>query len=834
MTRVVLRGLLARRLRLALTAFAVALGVTLVAGTYVFTDTINASFDTIFSKAYEKTDIVVSPGDAVNGQDDNRPPMPASVLDQVKSTDGIANAEGGIFDFGGTVLTPQGKKIGQGGIIASRRDDQRYELFDVAEGQLPSSAGQVAIDKSTANRKHLKVGDQILIAAQQPKQAFRIVGIIKIQGVDSLGGAPVAMLTLPEAQRITGKVNQLDEIDATVQKGSDAQAVKRELTAKLGPSVHVRTGSEEAASQSKDIRDNLGFLQTALLAFAGISLFVGAFIIFNTFSITVAQRAREFGMLRTLGASRAQVLRSVLAEGLFLGFAGAVVGILLGIGLAAGLRALFKAIGFELPSNGTVIESRTIIVSIVVGVFVTMVATLAPAIRATRVPPVAALREGFVVSTGHRSRIAFPASIVMLLGGLTLMAVGLFGTGSSNRDLTFVGVGAGLMFLGTALLSPRLVPPIAGFIGAPMRGITGRLARENAMRQPGRTAATAAALMVGVALVAFASIFAASARKTIHDAVSNGSHAQFIVQNTDGFSSFSPLAAKRVAQVPGVDKVSPLRFFQGKIGSKDVGMTSVDPATFPELYSAGGTEQLRNLKPGETYVSKGYRDDHHPGAVVDVKTASGKTVALRVVGTYDDKGHLLSDLTIANTQAAQDFAAQKDNYVFVGATGGKGTQDAIKASLKDDFPQTEALTNQEFIDDQAGQIDQVLALIYALLALAIIVSLFGIVNTLVLSITERTRELGMLRAIGTSRRQVRKMIRYEAIITAMLGGILGAVLGVILAVLVSQPLDDFKLSIPFGSLIVLLILSGFAGVLAAVLPARRASKLDVLEALAYE
>jgi putative ABC transport system permease protein len=833
-TRVVLRGLLARRLRLGLTAFAVALGVTLVAGTYVFTDTINASFDTIFTKAYDKTDIVVSPGDAVNGQDDNRAPMPASVLAQVKSTDGIANAEGGIFDFGATVLTPKGKKIGQGGIVASRRDDQRYELFDVAEGQLPSAAGQVAIDRSSAKRKHLKIGDQILIAAQTPKQAFRIVGIIRIQGVDSLGGAPVAMLTLPEAQRITGKVGQLDEIDATVRKGADAQTVKRELSAKLGPSVHVRTGSEEAASQSKDIRDNLGFLQTALLAFAGISLFVGAFIIFNTFSITVAQRAREFGLLRTLGASRAQVLRSVLGEGLFLGFTGAVVGIALGIGLAAGLRALFKAIGFELPSNGTVIESRTIIVSIVVGVVVTMIATLAPAIRATRVPPVAALREGFVASTGHRSRIAFPASIVMLLGGITLMAIGLFGTGSSNRDLTFVGVGAGLMFLGTALVSPRLVPPIAGLIGAPMRGITGRLARENAMRQPGRTAATAAALMVGVALVAFASIFAASARKTIHDYVSNGSRAQFIVQNTDGFSSFSPLAAKRVAQVPGVTKVSPLRFFQGEVGKDKIGMTSVDPATFPDLYKGGGTSELRNLQPGSAYVSKGYRDDHHPGPVLRVKTASGRTVSLRVAGTYDDKGHLLSDVTVANTQATQDFAAGKDNYLFISATGGKGTQDAIKAALKSDFPQTEALTNQEFIDDQAGQIDQVLALIYALLALAIIVSLFGIVNTLVLSITERTRELGMLRAIGTSRRQVRKMIRYEAIITAMLGGILGAVLGLVLALLVSQPLDDFKLDIPFGSLIVLLILSAFAGVLAAVLPARRAAKLDVLEALAYE
>ena len=834
MTRVVLRGLLARRLRLGLTAFAVALGVTLVAGTYVFTDTINASFDQIFTKAYDKTDIVVSPGDAVNGQDDNRPPMPASVLDKVRSTDGVTNAEGGIFDFGATVLTPQGKKIGQGGIIASRRDDQRYELFDVAEGQLPSAAGQVAIDRSTAKRKHLKVGDQVLIAAQTPKQAFRIVGIIKIQGVDSLGGAPVAMLTLPEAQRITGKVGQLDEIDATVRKGADAQAVKRELSAKLGPTVHVRTGSEEAASQSKDIRDNLGFLQTALLAFAGISLFVGAFIIFNTFSITVAQRAREFGLLRTLGASRAQVMRSVLGEGLVLGFVGAALGIALGIGLAAGLRALFKAIGFELPSNGTVIESRTIIVSIVVGVVVTMLATLAPAIRATRVPPVAALREGFVASTGHHSRIAFPASIVMLLGGITLMALGLFGTGSSNRDLTFVGVGAGLLFLGTALVSPRLVPPIAGLIGAPMRGITGRLARENAMRQPGRTAATAAALMVGVALVAFASIFAASARKTIHDFVSNGSHAQFIVQNTDGFSSFSPLAARRVAQVEGVSKVSPIRFFSGKVGNDKVGVTSVDPATFPDLYSGGGTEQLRNLRPGTVYVSKGYRKDQHPGPVLRVRTANGTTVSLRVAGTYDDKGHLLSDMTIANAQAAKDFSAGKDNYLFVAATGGKQTQDAIKASLKNDFPQTEALTNKEFIDNQAGQIDQVLALIYALLALAIIVSLFGIVNTLVLSITERTRELGMLRAIGTSRRQVRRMIRYEAIITAMLGGILGALLGVVLALLVSQPLDDFKLAIPVGSLIVLLILSAVAGVFAAVLPARRAAKLDVLEALAYE
>jgi putative ABC transport system permease protein len=288
-----------------------------------------------------------------------------------------------------------------------------------------------------------------------------------------------------------------------------------------------------------------------------------------------------------------------------------------------------------------------------------------------------------------------------------------------------------------------------------------------------------------------------------------------------------------MAKVPGVTRVSPLRFTQGKVRKDDISVSGVDPRTFPAIYVAKGTEALAHLAPGTAFVSKGYRDDHHPGAVLRVKTTRGTFVSLRVAGVYEDKGHLLGDVTVSNAQLERDWSARRDNYVFLSTTG-PGVQAAVKRVLKEDFPQTEALTDQEFIDDQAGQIDQVLALIYALLALAIIVSLFGIVNTLVLSITERTRELGMLRAIGTSRRQIRAMVRYEAIITALLGGILGAALGVILAILVSRPIDDFKLAIPVGSLLLLLVLSAIAGVGAAVLPARRAAKLDVLEALAYE
>ena len=847
MGKVALRGLLARKTRVALTALAVALGVTLIAGTYVFTDTINRSFDRIFSSIYAQIDVVVTPDDNVETSDGISPPLSAAVLDRVKTLPGVDAAEGSVADQTGVVLGKDGKPIKTGGaptFINSLSQDKRFSALEYPEGTAPAGPGELALDTGTAERKHLKVGDTIGIQADAPRASFRITGLFRIAGADSLGGSTQVVLTLPEAQRITGKVGQFDEIDVAGRPGTDKQRLAAEVRSVAGNRATVRTGEQEAASQTTDIGKGLSVLTTALLAFGGIALFVGAFLIFNTFSITVAQRAREFALLRTLGASRRQVLRSVLVEGLVLGAIGSLAGLALGILVAKGLRTLFKAVGVDLPSSGTVVETRTIVVSLLVGLIVTMLSSLAPALRATRVPPVAALREGVALPETRSSRLALPLALALTTLGVALMAVGLFAGLDSGPALSFLGGGAAATFLGVALLSPRLVGPIASVVGRPIEaafGTTGRLARENTVRQPGRTAVTAAALMIGVALVTFAAIFAAGAKATISDAIDTGLNGQAVLQNVSGFGPFSAGAAKAVGEVPGVAGTSSVRFVGGKIpGGDDIQVSGIDPRSFGALYNVTkGGEGIGKLAGDTALVAKKFAKQQKlaVGDTVRVLTPTRKTVALRVGGIVDDRAGLLGKVVVDNAVVARDFGSTKDDFVLVSfAPGGddKAVKHAIDQRLAREFPQVEALTASQFKNNQADQVGQLLNLIYALLALAIIVSLFGIVNTLVLSITERTRELGMLRAIGTSRRQVRRMIRYEAVITAMIGGVLGLVLGVVLSLLVTRALDDFSLAIPVGTLILVLVLSALAGVLAAVLPARRASRLDVLDALAYE
>ncbi|HEY3187174.1 MAG TPA: FtsX-like permease family protein, partial [Solirubrobacteraceae bacterium] len=640
-----------------------------------------------------------------------------------------------------------------------------------------------------------------------------------------------------------------DQIQVAGAPGTTPEALTRTLRAKVGHDAVVRTGEEEARHQSDQIRDNLGFLNTALLAFAGISLFVGAFIIFNTFSITVAQRMREFALLRTLGASRGQVLGSVLTEGFVLGVLGSLVGLGLGVLTAVGLRALFKAVGVDLPSSGSVVETRTIVVSLVVGVVVTVVSTLVPALRATRVVPVVALREGAVTTPHGPSRKLTALAVVLTTIGVVLMCLGLFVANGENAALSLMGGGAAATFLGVALLSPFLVRPLASLVGRPLErisGITGRLARENTTRLPGRTASTAAALMIGVALVTFASIFAAGARETINRAVDQNLTAQLVVQSDDGFSGFPPAAVRRLSRAPAVESASPIRFSQAEIrgvGGKS-SVTGIDSRVFTDLYrldlTKGNQAAVTGLAGGRTaMLGKKFAESHDLGVgdVLRMRTADNGHIALRVTAIYHDKGGLLGNMAVDNLVLARDFGERKDAFALVRLRDGQDAarvEKRLSAFLDRTFPAVEVLTAKQFKDQQSGQVNQLLGLIFALMSLAIIVALFGIVNTLVLSISERVRELGMLRAIGTSRRQVRQMVRLEAVITSLIGAILGAVLGVVLAVLFTRPLDDFVLTIPIPTLVVLLILAGLAGVLAAVLPARRAARLDVLEALAYE
>jgi putative ABC transport system permease protein len=532
------------------------------------------------------------------------------------------------------------------------------------------------------------------------------------------------------------------------------------------------------------------------------------------------------------------------------GFGSAVIGLLVGIALAPALRALFALFGADLPASGTVLETRTILISLVVGVVVTVLASLSPALRATRVPPIAALREGSVLPPGRLARVRVPLAVILALAGVALLAGGLFGGVSGGGAALLAGGGAAIVFVGVAMMSSVFVRPLAVAVGTPLartRGVVGSLARENSERNPGRTAATAAALMIGLALVTFVTIFAAGLKSSIRDNVEKAFRGAFVLQNTTQRGQTIPAASARALKaVPGIGVVAELRTSAANV--RGVGgqaqVSGVDGVQFASIYrlvwTRGSPATLRALGPSDVLVSKQFAESHglKVGRALSLTTPSDRHIQLTLRGVYRDDAQLLSDLTVATPTMLASFGAPQPTSVLAGLAPGASeaaVQRTAERAMKP-FPTVDVLTKQEYTDEVAKQVNQILTLFYVLLSLAVIVSLFGIVNTLALSIHERTRELGMMRAIGTSRRQVRQIIRYESVITALIGAVLGMVLGVFFAVVVTIPLTDqgFTLSFPIGTLIFLLVLAALAGVLAAIGPARRASRIDVLEALAYE
>ncbi len=847
MLRVSLRGLSSHKFRVVLTAISVALGVALMAGTYILTDTINASYTKLVGAAYSGESVVITPSAPLGDNNSAQiSPVSAAMLDKVRHVSGVAEADGQIITSA-TLLDARGKALGTAGFTyVAGTEPAPFQVLEATHGRLPTGPGEAAIDVSTANAHGLHIGDVVEVAGAGPVRHYRLVGTVRFAGSSSFAGASVAVVTLPQAQAIAGETGRFDQIDVAASSGVTPSLLQHRLTAVLPNDTVVRTGSQQVAKSASDFASGLGFIKTFLLVFAYIALFVGGFIILNTFSVTVAQRTREIGLLRAMGGSRRQVLWSVIFESALIGLGGALLGLGLGIALAPGLDAIFKAFGANLADNGMIIEARTVIVSLVVGVVISVLAGLAPAVRATRISPLAAMRSGTGAETTRPSRYSLVVSTAVFILGAAMVAYGVAGSGGG----LLAGIGALVLFIGIALFSPRLIPGLARAVGTLVswRGVTGQIARENTRRLPGRTAVTAAALMVGLALVTFVSVLASGAKATIDSAVNSSFAGNLIVEananNSQGIPASLPAALQKV---PGVKVVAPVSFSEADVkgisGVQEV--TGVEPAALSELYRVkwekGSPAAFARLGADQTVLTQSFAQSHHfgLGQSLSVLTASGKHLHLVVAGIASDRAHLLGSLTVRRSVLQEAFSQSDDGVDFVGYSRGATdtfVQPVVNHLLAEQFPQAESLTAAQFERQQANQVDSLLGLVYVLLALAIIVSLFGLVNTLALSVHERRRELGLLRAVGASRRQVRQMVRYESVITSLIGAVLGLVTGALLAVGLDHSIGGpgFVTSFPVTTLVVLLIVAALAGVLAAVLPARRAARLDILSAVALD
>ena len=850
MRRVALKGLWWRRGRALLTAFAVVLGVAMVTGTFILTDTINKAFDGIFQDSYSETSAVISGREVVKDAASGSATVPSSLLDRVRANTSVAEATGAIFNLSGTsdatkLIGSDGEALGSSNNgqfgFGFAPDAERFNPLSLTAGHWASGPGQVVIDKGTAADEGYEVGDKIGVAARGPARQYTIAGLARYGTESTIGGATIAVFDVPTAQALLGKREQYDTIFAAARDGVSSEQLVRDLRPEIPAAAQIKTGQQQADSDSKETQDDTKFVQYFLLGFGFIALGVGAFVIFNTLSITLAQRIRELATLRTLGASPRQLKRSVLTEGFAVGVLASVLGLLLGLGLAKGLSALFGLFGADLPTASTVVSARTIILGLALGTGITLVASISPARRATRIPPIAALREGATLPPRLSARRP-SVPITILLVAAVLSLAGALGVGSIGVSLALVGIGAIVLFLGVIMIAGRLIRPLARIVGGPARrfgGPSGRLASNNATRNTTRTATTAAALMIGLALVTLvgtiASSFRASSRSADEDTVS----ADYVVTSKSGFDTIPANVGAAVARASGVKSVSAVRQDQAKAFGDDAVVNGIAPnfADSVELdFDKGSAAVIPRLGSSGAIVAQSFADEHNLriGSPVKLTTSSGDQVALRVAAVAEPKAQLTGPVLISQAAFDARFPRPSDLFVFVRTADGSSsaTTAAIDRAVAP-FAEVDARTRTDWIDFRGKDMAQFLTFLYVLLALSVAVSLVGMVNALVLTVLERTREIGMMRAVGMTRRQVRRMVRHESIITALIGAGLGLPLGLAVAGGMAAALHT-PYVIPAQSLVVFTIVAILAGVLAAVAPARRAARLNVLQALHYE
>lgn len=839
-----LKGIMAHKLRLFLTALAVVLGVAFVAGTFVLTDTINKTFDTLFTEISAGTDLTVRAvsgfGEDAGGLDTAvRDTVPASLIETVRRTPGVQAADGTVTGYA-QFVDKEGKAVASGGAptLGFNWTEPGLSPLRLRSGREPQRDGEVVVDAVTAREHDFVVGERVKVLFRGPTQEFTLVGITGFGEADNLAGATLAIFEEATAQRVFGKVGRYDSIEIKAAEGVGAVELRDRLVTTVPAGVEVVTSKEVADESAEAVGQALGFFSTALLVFAGIALFVGGFIILNTFSILVAQRTRELALLRALGASRRQVMTSVIIEAFAVGLFAAIVGLSLGVLVAIGLQSLLKAFGIDLPASGVVLKPRTIIAAFAVGVGVTVLSSISPARRASKIPPMAALRGGAEEHAGSLRRRSLAGAAVFAVGMAALLG-GLFG-----GTLSLVGLGAALVFVGVALLSPAAARPLARVIGAPLpriAGMAGKLGRQNAMRNPRRTAATSAALMVGLGLVACVSVLAASIKASAADVVDDYLAADYIVSTANFLPSISTDLAPRLAQQPELGAVSALQTGQWRSNGQTRSLFAADPATLGQVLKFDVTAgDVGGLARGEIFVAEEELTDQdlQLGGMLPMTFARTGDTQLRIAGTFAEN-QLLGSYLVSTATFEANFTERLDFAVLVKA--GEGVAPAAARTtierVTSEFPNVELRDQAEFKEQQEAQVDQILGLITALLMLSIFIALFGIVNTLALSIFERTRELGLLRAVGMSRRQVRSMIRGESVIIAVMGAILGLAVGVLFGYAIVEALADEGIGevvVPGGQLLTYVILAGIAGVIAAVFPARRAARLDVLAAISHD
>jgi putative ABC transport system permease protein len=848
MLRTTFKGLVARKFRLFASSLAVMLGVAFMAGTLVLTDTIQKTFDELFSDVYAGTDAVIRAEGAFDSAGiEQRGRVDASLVGTVSEVDGVADAQPDIrgyaqlIDRAGDVVGDP--TTGPPTLGGNWIDSEELNGFRVSDGNPPRSDDEVVIDKKSADDTGYRVGDTAQVLVKGGPQDVTIAGIAKFGDADSPGGASFVLFTEDAAQELIAEPDKVDSILVVADAGISQTEIVQRIAAELPAGTEAVAGDEVTTESQDEIKQGLSFFNTFMLVFAVVALLVGGFIIFNTFFITVAQRTQENALLRALGARKRQVLVSVLLEALAVGLIASVAGIGVGILVAAGLKTLLAAFGFELPAGGVVLTVNTVIISLVAGVAVTLVAAISPARRAGKVPPVAAMREVAVGSTGYGSKQRVVVGCALLVLGGALLGYGLFG--SPGSPLPIVGAAVLLVFFGVTALGRTVALPLSRFIGFPLPrllGIRGRLARENAMRNPRRTAATASALMIGVGLVAFITIFAASAKASFGTVIDRAFTGDFVITSPAGLASggLDPSLAASLNDLPEVDAAGGIR----------AGIAEIDGSATQFVAASDEAFEIVDVDP----VAGSPADLGTDTIAVfeDVAEDKGLSIGDRVPVVFKDTGR--QELTVAmiygESQPAGDWLLGTETYeanvddqydfqVFVRKDDGVDTPTA-KAAVDEvaaGYPGAKVLDQSGYEADQTQFIDQLLNLIYAMLALAILIALLGIANTLALSIIERTRELGMMRAVGMKRNQLRSMIRWESVIIAIQGTLLGLLVGVLfgwalVTALSDEGFETFRL--PVATLVVIVVLAALAGVLAAVWPARRAAKLDVLRAVVTE